>query len=704
MKGFKPFLFLGFGLILCTLIGCGGKVPISGPPALNFAGVPLPNGAVAEPYKELIVVTGGLQPYTYTITGGSLPPGLSMDSSGVISGTPTMMGTSSFIVRVTDSQTPVEAANIASFNLTINAQLTFPPSTLSNATIGLAYSGTITASGGVMPYTYALASGSSLPAGLALSANGDITGTPTGPVGTFSFTAQVTDAAPVQAGVATQTFSLTVGGVLAGNFSFSFNGYNSGQAFYMAGSFVGDGGGNITSGVLDQNGLGAPGVITNAPFTGTYSINSNHLGSLTLTIPALKVTYNYVLAASLNGDLKFILADPNFPQTYGSGVIKAQQLTTLTLASLAGNYGLGFFGVDPAGNRSAGAGAFKADGSGNLTQGIEDTNDNGTVNNGTGHSLIFTGSWALDTNSATTGRGTETLNVNGKAQHYAFYVVDPTSELITVQIDPVSSGASLSLVSVLKQLPGSVTGSFSNSTLNGSSVLELNGYTGGSSPLPDVSLGVSAFDGMGHITLYQTDENKGGMYIPPAPSTGTYSVDTMTGRVTVTGLGSGSQPVWYLVNTNRAFVIGTDSSVTQGSFEAQTGAPFTLPSFLVTYAAGTIDPVLPSVTNAAESTSITPPGGTIVVTYDSSGPGGPQMNLSLTSGYVLDPNNGANTGRFILTAMGSPVPTQIVYIITGQASGSSKVGANKWAAINVAMPSGSADPNPVLTYAESTHP
>ncbi len=64
------------------------------------------------------------------------------------------------------------------------------------------------------------------------------------------------------------------------------------------------------------------------------------------------VTYNYDLAVPVKGDLKFILADPNHPQVYGSGVIKAQSLPKNTgsshLSLLAGNWAMGFFGVDPA--------------------------------------------------------------------------------------------------------------------------------------------------------------------------------------------------------------------------------------------------------------------------------------------------------------------------------------------------------------------
>ncbi len=81
---------------------------------------------------------------------------------------------------------------------------------------------------------------------------------------------------------ATAQVSITIVGKLQGTFAFSFNGFDNGQPFYTAGSFTGDGTGNLT-GVLDQNGLAAGDVVTEAPLTGTYSVGTNNLGTMTLT-------------------------------------------------------------------------------------------------------------------------------------------------------------------------------------------------------------------------------------------------------------------------------------------------------------------------------------------------------------------------------------------------------------------------------------
>jgi hypothetical protein len=63
----------------------------------------LPDGTVSVPYSATLVSVGGTAPYTYSLVSGSLPPGLTLSPSGMITGTPTSSGTFTFTIKVTDS-------------------------------------------------------------------------------------------------------------------------------------------------------------------------------------------------------------------------------------------------------------------------------------------------------------------------------------------------------------------------------------------------------------------------------------------------------------------------------------------------------------------------------------------------------------------------------------------------------------------------
>src|SRR5271163_570344 len=112
MKGLKPFPSLLVGCLVCAILsGCAGSVPQSGPGALTIAQFALSEGVPGLAYRQLLIASGGKTPYTWTISQGSLPPGLSLASDGIISGTPTTTGSYDFTVKVVDSQTPTAAVD-----------------------------------------------------------------------------------------------------------------------------------------------------------------------------------------------------------------------------------------------------------------------------------------------------------------------------------------------------------------------------------------------------------------------------------------------------------------------------------------------------------------------------------------------------------------------------------------------------------------
>jgi uncharacterized delta-60 repeat protein len=88
--------------------------PTSTPPGLTITTTPLPDGIQGRWYGQALQATGGVWPRTWSLTRGALPQGLSLDSAGLISGTPTAVGTSGFTVRVTDAtgQTATQGLSI----------------------------------------------------------------------------------------------------------------------------------------------------------------------------------------------------------------------------------------------------------------------------------------------------------------------------------------------------------------------------------------------------------------------------------------------------------------------------------------------------------------------------------------------------------------------------------------------------------------
>ena len=178
------------------------------PADLSISTASLPSGQLGIAYSQTVAATGGTASYSWSVSAGALPDGLSINAStGAITGTPTASGTASFTVRVTDSQTPADTATKA-FSVTIPVDLSVTTASLPAGQLAVAYSQTLAAAGGVGPYTWAVTSGS-LPAGLSLNAStGVVSGTPTA-AGTSSFTVTATDSQS-PADTATKALSILV--------------------------------------------------------------------------------------------------------------------------------------------------------------------------------------------------------------------------------------------------------------------------------------------------------------------------------------------------------------------------------------------------------------------------------------------------------------------------------------------------------------
>src|ERR1019366_3163248 len=123
-----------------------------------------------------VVVSGGTLPLTWTLAAGTLPASITLNSAtGLISGTPTTAGTSSFTIQVTDAN---GAPASKPFILIINPAPAITTNSLPPGTVGAAYSQIVAASGGTPPLSWAV-NGGALPAGLSLNSGpGQISGTP----------------------------------------------------------------------------------------------------------------------------------------------------------------------------------------------------------------------------------------------------------------------------------------------------------------------------------------------------------------------------------------------------------------------------------------------------------------------------------------------------------------------------------------------
>jgi hypothetical protein len=222
------------GVCLVVFVIAAACAPTTGPTITTTS---LPAGEVGVAYSYNLKAIGGTPPYTGSISSGTLPPGLNLDPyTGVISGTPTVAGTNSFIVKVTDS---VGAWGTKALSITIKARpttLTITTTSLPAGKVGVAYSQTLQAAGGTPPYTWSISSGT-LPPGLTLNPyTGVINGVPT-VAGTSSFAVTVTDSAGATAAkllsitiVDRPTLTITTTSLLAGKL-----GENYSQALQAAG-------------------------------------------------------------------------------------------------------------------------------------------------------------------------------------------------------------------------------------------------------------------------------------------------------------------------------------------------------------------------------------------------------------------------------------------------------------------------------------
>jgi WD40 repeat protein len=159
---------------------------------------PPPAGVATNSYYFYFNATGGSPPFTWAVTSGALPNGVTLAPDGTLSGTPIASGSFAFTVTATDSA-PVPGKGSQPFSVTIDAPapLLIAPGQAPPAGVhGTPYEWigfTFTATGGYLPLSWKVTAGT-LPPGLTLNPDGTLTGTPMAASSTpFAFTVTVTD-------------------------------------------------------------------------------------------------------------------------------------------------------------------------------------------------------------------------------------------------------------------------------------------------------------------------------------------------------------------------------------------------------------------------------------------------------------------------------------------------------------------------------
>ncbi len=149
----------------------------------------VPAATVGVAYSVQLTAGGGGTP-TWSLSAGTLPTGITLSATGLLAGTPTVLGQSEFTVRITDGNVRYDTKSL---RLNVVAPVAIAPVRQPPAAVGSDFRLAITATGGVGPYTWSVAPGVTLPRGLALDpATGVIAGIPRA-AGSFPITVAAAD-------------------------------------------------------------------------------------------------------------------------------------------------------------------------------------------------------------------------------------------------------------------------------------------------------------------------------------------------------------------------------------------------------------------------------------------------------------------------------------------------------------------------------
>jgi hypothetical protein len=619
-------------------------------------------------YSQQLTYTGGSGGTpTFVITSGSLPvsSGLTLSSTGLLSGTPTSIASYSFSVTATvGTQTSAAVA----YTLTVSGT-TITSGNKAYGEVGLPFLFQNTAVGGTLPYTWSISSsGNSLPANLSInSTTGLISGNPATASGS-PFTNIIVQASDAHAITATNTYTVAIGAArgasnsseLNGQYAFLLSGFDAaGHPLAMAGSFIADGAGHITGGVADTNGTALVAPISNAALTAsTYSVGSNNRGQMTLTTSSGATSYVITLDTISGVASSGTMTEFDSTGQSLTGTFALQTASAFSTAAVTGGFAFGLQGF------SAGSTSTAMTHSG----GVGEVQLNGTTAISSAEMLLSStgsttpivptsGSFSAGAN----GRGTLSLSLSGgKSMNLTVYVVS-ASTLYLISSDPASGSGSTvrDLLSGTALAQTVASGSFSASNLNSIAVVRTQALGVYPTYYADIQAGLYTFTGTTGKVTAATDENAGGM----ASSNSIYGTYTVAanGRVTASLLPGGvggcldcakPQTFFYLAGNNEGFLMDFTVGVTTGFFEPQTGSSFTASSFSGGYSLGTLQPMLQS--GVEESGYLNATGaGAVTGSLDQNLTTTLAADVPVSTTYTV-----ASTGRIALAS------GQVIYLIS----------------------------------------
>ena len=444
-------------------------------------------------------------------------------------------------------------------------------------------------------------------------------------------------------------------------YAFRFSGYDSANhAVEIAGSVTFGANGTIASGVEDvlSNGVYHQYAAVSGAYTPSTAgdSNSNNTGTLTLDASG-GPSHAFMAVLDAAGNARIIESDGNGT---GSG---SMEKTGTQFNSGAQRFVFGFTGVDSSGKRVGYVGLLPMDGSGTISGGLLDSNDNGTPSNVCGTPPCnVAGSYQAD--AAIIGLWHMTLST-GITQHFDFFVGSGSTQantktplaLYAISAEPIDT-VHPAIAGRMAYQDSSVT--YDKTALNSDSVSHLTGVVNsGSNTI--VSLAAATGDGNGNLSE-TFDSNNAGTIVAAAAQAApcTYTADAnKTGRYVVTLLGTGSTCtgglpfVLYASGANRGFLLDQSSAaVMTGAMDPQTGngafAPSELPG---TYTVGTVSNATSGVRPMVANLLLTSPGNQVYNVVGAQYPG----PVAVTGTYTLMLGG---TGTIVLT---TPAASYVIY-------------------------------------------